>query len=289
MPSYIISRAVIKVLVKVYGRGNIKKLLKRYGIKPKKRLGQSFLASESYARLIVNYCLLNGTQRVYEIGAGLGALTLKAAEKSSYVIAVEIDRRISQALRDICQRSYYNVDVVVADALHLGIPIGIDRVLSNVPYSISSQLLIMLVKSVGRYDLAVLTLQQEFAERLFARPREKKYCRLTILTSLLCNVERLASVPGNAFYPPSAVNSIVVRISPKPTPAVNAELVGRVEDFTRKVFPYKRKKLRKALRIAGIGEDFLVGSRLSKLLDKRVIELTPEEVVQITQRLYGTR
>jgi len=268
--------------VRPWSRKLVVKILKKYGIRPRKSLGQSFLVSYRYARLIVNALELTESDFIYEIGAGLGALTVLVAQEGIPVVAVEIDLALGRALMDLIKH-YINVYVVIADALTLEVPGQITKVLSNVPYSISSPLLTRLLRA-PKYELAVLTLQKEFAERLFARPGTKKYGRLTILASLTCTVEKVGMIPRWAFYPEPDVDSLIIRIRPKPR--VDPHVIPRVEMLTRRIFPYRRKVLSKALKIAGLTLDPSVKTEISDILRKRVFELTPSDIVRLAASLH---
>ena len=268
--------------VRPWSRKLVVKILKKYGIRPRKSLGQSFLVSYRYARLIVNALELTESDFIYEIGAGLGALTVLVAQEGIPVVAVEIDLALGRALMDLIKH-YINVYVVIADALTLEVPGQITKVLSNVPYSISSPLLTRLLRA-PKYELAVLTLQKEFAERLFARPGTKKYGRLTILASLTCTVEKVGMIPRWAFYPEPDVDSLIIRIRPKPR--VDPRVIPRVEMLTRRIFPYRRKVLSKALKIAGLTLDPSVKTEISDILRKRVFELTPSDIVRLAASLH---
>ena len=268
--------------VRPWSRKLVVKILKKYGIRPRKSLGQSFLVSYRYARLIVNALELTESDFIYEIGAGLGALTVLVAQEGIPIVAVEIDLALGRALMDLIKH-YINVYIVIADALTLEVPGQITKVLSNVPYSISSPLLTRLLRA-PKYELAVLTLQKEFAERLFARPGTKKYGRLTILASLTCTVEKVGMIPRWAFYPEPDVDSLIIRIRPKPR--VDPRVIPRVEMLTRRIFPYRRKVLSKALKIAGLTLDPSVKTEISDILRKRVFELTPSDIVRLAASLH---
>ncbi len=260
----------------------VRKLLKKYKIKPRKKLGQNFIVSRRYAEIIVSSLMLKPSDKVYEIGAGLGGLTLTAARHAAFIIAVEIDPYLSKALKDISV-DYYNVQVVNADALHLGVPSLVNKVLSNVPYSISSKLLIMIAKS-QTYELCVLTLQREFVERLLAKPGTREYGRLTVIVNLLCDIERIADIPRQAFYPTPDVDSAVIRL--RPAPKVSPITLEKVEELSRRIFSYRRKLVGRALKIAGIYPRGAVPSEIKELLFKRVYELTLEELVLLAEYLF---
>jgi len=253
-----------------------RELLRRYGVKPKRRLGQNFLVSRGALDLIVSALDPRLGELVYEIGAGLGTLTAEIAARGARVLAIEIDRKLVAALRDRFAGSAL-VDVVHGDALELPVPRA-DKVVSNVPYSISSKLLLKLLRE-QRYGLAVLTLQREFALRLVAKPGSADYGRLSVAAQLYAEIEIIGSVSRRAFYPQPEVDSLVVRLRPR---GEHLELFGDVERLTAALFSQRRRKLEKVARSAGIDPKLLEG-----VVDvrKRVYELTPAEILGIALAL----
>ncbi len=256
--------------------GECRELLRRYGIRPRRRLGQNFIVSRGAVEAILRALDPRPGETVYEVGAGLGTLTEAVAGRGAYVVAVEIDRRLVRALRDRF-RGHPLVDVVHSDALALPLP-RVDKVVSNVPYSISSKLVIKLLREQS-YSLAVLTLQREFALRLLAEPGSGNYGRLSAITQLFAEVEPVGSISRRAFYPRPEVDSLIVRLRPRGGPL---QLFGRIEALTSILFSKRRKKLSRALREAGLDPSLAEG-----LVDaeKRVYELTPAEVLRLAEAL----
>jgi len=255
-----------------------RRLLKAYGIRPKRRLGQHFLVSRAALELIVGALEPRPGEVVYEIGAGLGALTGAVAERGAHVVAVEIDGRLVRALRERLGGSPL-VDVVHGDALRLPVP-RVSKVVSNVPYSISSPLLVKLLREQS-YRLAVLTLQREFALRLVARPGSQDYGRISVVAQLYAEVEIVGSVGRRAFYPEPEVDSLVVRLRPRRD---HLEYFERVEALTALLFSQRRKRLGKVLRGAGLDPAAVEGV---VDLGKRVYELTPCEVLELAKAVYA--
>lgn len=215
---------------------------------------------------------------VYEIGAGLGTLAREVARRGAEVLTVEVDGKLVRALRDGF-RGDPLVSVVHGDALSLPLPRA-RKVVSNVPYSISSLLLLKLLREPS-YELAVLTLQREFALRLVAKPGTADYGRLSVIAQLYAEVEVVGSVSRRAFYPQPEVDSLVVRLRPR---AEAREHFGDVERVSAIVFSQRRRKLDKVLRRAG-----LLTSEVSEVVNigKRVYELTPREVLALAIALRG--
>jgi 16S rRNA (adenine1518-N6/adenine1519-N6)-dimethyltransferase len=253
-----------------------KELLKKYGVKPRKRLGQSFLISRKALDLIVGALDPQPGELLYEIGAGLGTVTAEVAARSARVLAVEIDGGLIAALKDRFAGSAL-VDVVHGDALELPVP-RVDKVVSNVPYSISSKLLLKLLREQN-YSMAILTLQREFALRLVAKPGSSDYGRLSVSAQLFADIEIVGSVSRKAFYPQPEVDSLVVRLRPR---SEHLSLFGDVERLTAALFSQRRRKLAKVAKNVGIDPRLLEGL---VDLEKRVYELTPFEVLEIARTL----
>jgi len=172
----------------------------------RKRLGQHFLRDVSIAEYIAG--LVPGGLDVIEVGPGRGILTIPLAQKSRVVYAIEVDPALADALR---RTAPPNVVVIEGDALELEWPKA-DFFVSNVPYSITSPLLLRLAESKLP---AVVTVQREVAERLAARPGDENYGRLTVAMQCRYQVEVLRVVPPRAFEPPPRVYSAVVRLTPR--------------------------------------------------------------------------
>ena len=190
----------------------VRHLLRRLNVKPSRRLGQNFVVCEGLLDDMVSYASVSSDDVVLEIGAGLGFLTERLAERAAKVIAVELDRRLVEFL---CFRfrNSRNVEVVSGDFLDLELP-RFDKVVSNVPFSISSPLTFKLAE-YGGFDCAVLTYQKEFAERMVASVGSKCYGRLTVTVNFFFNVMLLGSVSRSCFYPSPDVDAAVVKLVPK--------------------------------------------------------------------------
>ncbi|MCS7104239.1 MAG: 16S rRNA (adenine(1518)-N(6)/adenine(1519)-N(6))-dimethyltransferase RsmA [Thermofilaceae archaeon] len=251
-----------------------RELLKRHGVKPLKRLGQNFLVSKRALETIVNALDPEPGETVYEIGAGLGTLTSEVARKGAIVFAVEVDPRLTSLLRKRFKGNPL-VDVVLGDALQLPVP-HVSKIVSNVPYSISSKLLMKLLRE-PLYSFALLTLQREFALRLVAQPGSRDYGRLTVAAQLYADIQVVGSLSRRAFYPQPEVDSLIVKLRPRKE---NLEFFTEVEHLTASLFSQRRKKLMKVLKHVGLDPGFF-----SPILDldKRVYELTPAEVLEMVK------
>ena len=232
-------------------------LLKRYGLAAKKSWGQNFLVSETVYRAVVDATVREADDWVVEIGAGLGTLTMRLAQRvpEGKVIAVERDRDMVSVLE--AELGHLdNVEVHPANAMTYdlaqvarwrGAPVAL---CGNLPYQIASQLLFNFVVARRSLTRVVVMLQKEMAERLVARPATAEYGALGVLIGAFADVELVARARAGCFAPPPKVDSAVVRITPLPGGEPRVAL-GDPEHFRAVVhaaFGQRRKVLRNALR-----------------------------------------
>jgi len=255
-----------------------KRILRAHGIVPRKRLGQSFLIDRDSLQRMVFYASLGKKDTVFEVGAGLGFLTELLAEKAGKVIAVEVDSRLIQILKERL-RDRTNVTLVEGDVLRLNVQ-GFEKVVSTPPYSISSPLLFWLLER--KYELAVLAFQEEFAKRLAAPVGSGDYGRLTVAMYCRAEVELLDLIPKDRFWPSPDVDSRIIRLKPKrlPFPIDNESFFSEV---VRAIFTQKNKKLRNAIMpfLSKYGVPKTEALRLTDALpfhSRRPRELAPEEI-----------
>lgn len=230
-------------------------------LRPKKDLGQHFLTSEAVVGRILAEAAVGPDEAVLEIGPGLGALTLGLAARAGRLVAVEKDARLVGPLRtELMAAGRGDVEVVEGSILASGIarlarPGERLVVVGNLPYNISSQVLVRLVQERAAVDRAVLMFQKELAERITARPGGRDYGRLTVLLAYAAEVRRCFDVAADRFYPRPKVDSTVVAVRFKPAPEVPAQdeaLFGRV---VQAAFGQRRKTLRNALAGSALGLD----------------------------------
>jgi len=207
----------------------------------RRRLGQHFMVDERILKREVEYAELDRDDTVLEIGPGMGALTRYLVERAGKVHAIEKD----QALAVLIRESYPSVNLIEGDAMKVEWP-GFDKMVSNIPYRISSPLTFLLLEHDFR--VAVLTYQREFAERMVAYAGEMAYSRLSVMTYYRAEVEYLETIPRSAFRPQPKVESAIVRIRPRKEPPFHVEDEELFEDVVRTLFSARRKMVRSALR-----------------------------------------
>jgi 16S rRNA (adenine1518-N6/adenine1519-N6)-dimethyltransferase len=224
--------------------------LREIRVSPVKTLGQNFLHDQNLARWIVEKADLTSEDYVLEIGPGLGALTQFALDSGARVLAIEKDRRLADFLRR--RFNTERLEILHADALDYDVRqlFAQPRVklLGNLPYYVSSQLLLKFTKYPSPISLWLLMLQKELARRLSAAPGTKDYGALTLIVQLHYRVDYLRTVPASVFLPQPDVDSAFVRISPRAPdelPEHDAETFLRL---VRRGFSQRRKQLRNLLR-----------------------------------------
>jgi 16S rRNA (adenine1518-N6/adenine1519-N6)-dimethyltransferase len=270
------------------GRGRVKELLDELGVRPEKARGQNFLMDLEVLNRQLRLARLTPGDIVMEVGAGLGVLTWELSTRARQVISYESDHRLAEYLRrDLPD----NVDLREEDALKAEWP-PFDKMVANVPYSISSPLLFKLLDS--DYAVAVLLLQKEFADRLVANPSTKAYGRLTVSAARLSDIEMLEVVPPTAFHPRPKVESAIVRIIPQRSfPILD---VPTFNTLLRVVFSQRRKMLRNSLESARKQLAPQVDAptwkqeiRALEYATSRPEELSPEELGLLADAIYEFR
>lgn len=227
---------------------NASALLRHYGIRPSKRLGQNFLVDPVALERVVGAAGLTGDETVLEIGAGLGALTLRLARDARSVVAVEYDGRLVPVLEHVLG-DQDNVNLVIGDILEFDLAALTEHqryyVVANIPYNITSTLIRRLMETSRQPECIVLTVQREVAERVVAQPGGMNMLALSV--QLYGEPEIVTRIPAGAFYPIPKVDSAVLRIDVHPEPRVEPSLIPQVFKLAKAGFGQKRKMLRNAL------------------------------------------
>ena len=224
--------------------------LREIRVSPVKTLGQNFLHDQNLARWIVARAGLTPDDYVVEVGPGLGALTEFALASGARVLAIEKDARLADYLRD--RFAGTRLEVVHADALDFDVRTLYAqpsvKFIGNLPYNISSQLLLRFTAHPSPISLWLCMLQKEMARRLSAEPRSDDYGALTLLVQLHYHVQYLRTVPASVFLPRPEVDSAFVELTPRDEselPFHDAEVFARL---VKKGFAQRRKQLQKLLR-----------------------------------------
>jgi len=274
----------------------VARMMKERGLAAKKGLGQNFLVDRNIVGRILENAALDGESWVLEIGPGLGALTGPLAERAAQVVAVEIDRELAAVLREVL--AHPRIAIVEGDALEMdwrelledmgwrGQPLSL---VANLPYYITSPLIMKALESGLPFTSIVVMVQKEVAERMLAAPGSKDYGVLSLAVQYYAEGSLVMKVPRTVFLPAPKVDSAVVRLLPRP-PKVSAP---RKELFQviRAAFQQRRKTLRNALKALtvewGLGLEQLDGALARCGLEPGVRgeRLSLEEYSQLTEEL----
>ena len=232
---------------------NIPALLKQYGLRPSKGLGQNFLQDDHALQAIVASASIAPADDILEIGPGLGNLTRYLALAAQRVTAVELDKTLFPALEKVVA-PYQNVTLVQGDILRLD-PADLMKspdylVVANIPYYITSALLRHLLESSRHPRRLVLTVQEEVAERICAKPG--KMSLLSLSVQVYGTPSIVAYIPCEAFYPVPKVDSAVLRVEILPEPLIPSHLLDTFFTLIKAGFSQKRKMLRNSLS-GGLG------------------------------------
>ena len=271
-----------------------KNILNQHGITLNKNLGQNYLIDKNKRNQIIGFGDVDKNDVVLEIGTGIGTLTIELAKKAKKVIAIEQDENICKILtKRLKDEKIDNVELINDDALKVDFP-KFNKIISNLPYQISSPITFKFLEY--DFDLAILMYQKEFADRMNGEVGSKNYSRLSAMLYFKCNVETLTNVSAESFIPKPKIDSTVVKLTPKEN-KISDDDFKIYSNFTKALFQHRNKKIKNALidsrhiisnidkkilkkRLNGIEDD-----ELNEYLSKRVVELTPEEILFLSKKL----
>ncbi|QTA83748.1 Ribosomal RNA small subunit methyltransferase A [Desulfonema limicola] len=273
-------------------------LLKIWNLHPKKQFGQNFLSEPSTSKMIISRSNISPDDIILEIGAGLGALTIPAAGVAKQVYALDKDHQLIALLKtELLAQNLLNIELMEQDILKFDFQAFVNKkninqklvVMGNLPYNISSQVLVQLIQSRKHVTRAVLMFQKELALRIMANPGVKDYGRITAMLKYCSDIKPLATIKAPMFFPKPKVDSEVVEICFKETPEYPAD----DEAFLFKVIKAAFGKRRKTLKNALSGSELAISADTSiKALEQAEIDpvrraetLTIREFVNLSHTL----
>lgn len=259
-------------------------------IRPRKSLGQSFIKDPYVLERIGEIAELSKEDEALEVGAGLGALTVFLAERVKRVVAIEKDERFLEKLGQILSR-LTNVEIISGDVLQLNLREFYRgnkiKVVSNLPYSVSSPILLKLLEEGDIFSLFIIMLQREVGERICAPPGSKQYGSLSVLIQTYMDATVELHVPPEAFWPRPDVHSVVVKLIPLRSPKVYISDEVLYRKIVRAAFSSRRKMLANSLLSIFPKEkvkEILKGSGIDR--KRRAETLSLEEFGRLVQSAF---
>jgi 16S rRNA (adenine1518-N6/adenine1519-N6)-dimethyltransferase len=246
----------------------IRELARRHGIRPTKSLGQNFLIDPNVARAIAADAEVGPGDRVVEVGAGFGSLTVALASTGAAVLAIEFDRALLPALEEVTS-GLERVRVLHADAVKLDWPSVLGEgdddgrpwtLCANLPYNVAVPVVMESLRLGSSIRREVVMVQREVGQRLAARPGDEHYGAVSVRVAYRCEASLVRRVAASVFWPRPSVDSVVVRLDRLASPPVSVDeaRLWRVVDVA---FAERRKTMRNALRrlgMDGVGADTLL-------------------------------
>jgi len=252
-----------------------KAVLERHGFTFKKSFGQNFLTDTNILQKIVDTAEIDDQVNVIEIGPGIGALTEFLAERAAQVMAFEIDHRLVPILADTL-RDFDNVTVVNEDILKVDLAQHIQnfknpdlpiKVVANLPYYITTPILMHLIESGIPFSEFVVMMQKEVADRISAKPNTKAYGSLSIAVQYYMTAKVAFIVPRTVFVPAPNVDSAILKMVRRPEPAVAVEDEKFFFKVSKASFTHRRKTLWNNLT-GYFGKTDEIKDKLTKALDQ---------------------
>jgi 16S rRNA (adenine1518-N6/adenine1519-N6)-dimethyltransferase len=269
----------------------MRRVLDERGLQLTKSLGQNFLHDGNQLRRIVEAAQLGKRDRVLEIGPGLGPLTERLLEQAGEVLAIETDRRLVEFLQHrfagVGNLTLLHTDAL--DYLRQNRHWGEWKMVSNLPYSVASPLLVELAQAADGPRHIVATLQLEVAQRLMAQAGEKDYGILTLLLQLHYLPQHCFKIPAACFHPAPDVDSACLTLTRRKTPLLEAAAAEVFRAIVKRAFSQRRKMMFKLLRQdwpeRALAESF---DALALARQARAETVTLEQFVRLTQGLAHT-
>lgn len=277
-------------------------ILKKYGIHPVKGLGQSFLIDNNITSKIVTVSDITRDDIVVEIGAGLGVMTAMIADRARKVIALEIDPKLVAVLREEL-RHLTNVEILKQDVLKYDLSSAFQedryrdgteskvKVVGNIPYNISSQILLRMITLRKHVSSMTFMFQKEVAERITASPGTKQYGLLSVLAALYTMPSRIITVPASCFFPKPKVDSIVLKMNIRQQPLWKIKDENLFFNVVKTAFSKRRKTLANNFKssdlVQSLDSDVHVIFRSANIDGQRRGEtLTVEEFVRLSDAIF---
>ena len=268
----------------------VKALLAELDVRPSKALGQNFLIDANILNILLTTARLRADDAVIEIGPGLGVLTEWLTRRSGKVVAIEKDKRLAAYLKEHFHKTS-NLELIEADALDIDLDkylaAEFNKVVSNLPYSVASRLLVNLAEAARRPKQIVVTVQNEVADRLVAAPGTNDYGLLSVLMQLRYEIHIRKEVNPSCFFPAPEVKSSIVSMILR-EPAQKPQDYHHLKRLLKLCFSKRRKQLGGILRNHFAAFDAVL-SQMKLDPQSRAETLSSEQWVRLSNALIGSR
>ena len=246
-------------------------------IKPDKKLGQNFLINNFTINTLNEIINVNEEDLILEIGPGQGALTESIIKKTNFYIGVEKDNNLCKFLK---KKFNNNIKIINKDILETDLKNIYKKkykIIGNIPYNISTKLLLKCIQNRNNILNIHFMMQKEFVDRIIANCNSKIYGRLTVLIQIFFICEKFIDIDPSDFYPQPKVHSSFLRLTPKSKILLKTDEIDEFFSFTRCIFNQRRKKIRNCLDSKCID--------LYNNINKRAEELTIPEMIKLFREL----
>lgn len=259
-------------------------------ISPLKKFGQNFISDKNLLKKICGFADIKPDDHVLEIGPGLGSLTEVLGRSSGRVLAIEKDKRLIEYLRERFS-SMNSIELIDGDILDKSFSCYAQsrklKIVSNLPYNISTQILIKIIDERQILENVVVMLQKEVADRVCSAPGNRTYGGLSVLLQAFFNVERVMIIQPGAFYPRPKVQSAVVRLTPLSETVTEIADQDTFRKVVRAAFSSRRKMLRNSLGSQFSDEHIcIVLGRTGIEGNKRAEALNVKEFIIMSNEFY---
>lgn len=220
-----------------------------HGLKPKKSFGQNFMVDQRVNSMFAKAALSLGPVPVVEIGAGTGSLTRHLLEHAALVHAIERDRDLVPILRESFAKEIENGSLIIheADGARFDLStVALNSqvtLLGNLPYHLTSSIMLLALKNYTLLKGAVFLIQKEVADRLLSLPDSKQYGFMTVILKLAFGISRVANVDKSAFWPVPKIDSAIIKLETRDQGISQVEDIEKLIIFVREIFQKRRKKL----------------------------------------------
>lgn len=266
-------------------------ILKKYGLRANKKLGQNFLINEEIINQIIEKADVNKNDTIIEIGPGLGSLTAKLLENANKVIAIELDSNMSNILKErFCL--YDNFELIEKDVLKVDLNEIVEKydsvkVVANLPYYITTPIIMKLLEERLKLKSITVMVQKEVGERFCAVPNSKEYGAITISINYYTKPEIIIDVPKENFEPMPEVDSCVIKLDVRDIPPVDLKNEKEFFNLIKAGFSQRRKTINNSLASMGISKEKIknVLEKLSIDSKLRAENLTMEQFADISNNM----